>query len=93
MQVLYKVQKDEPDPVDSDSDSTLILDDDIKSPVPAKNKTRGRNKKPNKKRKQKTFVTKTYVLRKGWTSRKSKEQKKKTIHIQVFNVFITVAYL
>ena len=70
-------KKDEPDLVDSDSDATLILDDNIKSPVPAKNKTKERNKKLNKKSKQKTFVTKTYVLS----------------PIQVFNVFITVAYL
>ena len=70
-------KKDEPDPVDSDSDATVILDNDIKSPVPAINKTRGRNKKPNKKRKQKTFVTKTYVLRKGGLPRRAKNKRKK----------------
>ena len=69
--------KEEPDPVDSDSDATLILDNDIKSPVPAKNKTRGCNKKPNKKRKQKTFVTKTYVLRKGGLPGKAKNKRRK----------------
>ena len=70
-------KKEEPDPVDSDSDATLILDNDIKPPVPAKNKTRGRNKKPNKRRKQKTFVTKTYVLRKGGLPGKAKYKRKK----------------
>ena len=70
-------KKDKPDPVDSDSDATLILDDDIKSPVLDKNKTRGRNKKPNKRRKQKTFVTKTYVLRKGGLPGKAKNKRRK----------------
>ena len=70
-------KKDEPDPVDSDSDATVILDNDNKSPVPAINKTRGRNKKPNKRRKQKTFVTKTYVLRKGGLPGRAKNKRKK----------------
>ena len=67
-------KKEEPDPVDSDSDATLILGNDNRSPVTAKNKTRGRNKKPNKRRKQKTFVTKTYVLRKGGLPGKAKNK-------------------
>ena len=70
-------KKGEPGPVDSDSDATVILDNDIKSPVPAINKTRGRNKKPNKRRNQKTFVTKTYVLRKGGLPRRAKNKRKK----------------
>ena len=70
-------KKDESDPVDSDSDATLILDDNIKSPVPGKNKTKGRNKKLNKKSKQKTFVTKTYVLRKGGLPGKAKKKGRK----------------
>ena len=70
-------KKDEPDPVDSDSDATVILDNDNKSPVPAINKTRGRNKKPNKRRKQKTFITKTYVLRKGGLPGRAKNKRKK----------------
>ena len=70
-------KKDEPNPVDSDSDATLILDDDIKTPVPSKNKTRRCNKKTKKKRAQKTFVTKTYVLRKGGLPVKAKNKKRK----------------
>ena len=70
-------KKDESDPVDSDSDATLILDDNIKFPVPGKNKTKRRNKKLNKKSKQKTFVTKTYVLRKGGLPGKAKKKGRK----------------
>ena len=63
--------------VDSNSDATVIVDADTKPPVPTKNKTRGHNKKPNKKRKQKTFVTKTYVLRKGGLPGKAKKKRRK----------------
>ena len=71
------LKKDEPNPEDSDSDATVILDNNNKPPVPAKNKTRGCNKNTNKRRKQKTFVTKTYVLRKGGLPRRAKNKKKK----------------
>ena len=49
---------------DTDSDATVILEEDIKPPVPNKRKITRRNKRPNKKTKQKTFVIKTYILRK-----------------------------
>ena len=70
-------KKVEPNPEDSDSDATIILDNINKSPVPAKNKTRGHNKNTNKRSKQKIFVTKTYVLRKGGLPRRSKNKRKK----------------
>ena len=46
----------------TDSDATVIVEDNIKPPVLNKKKTMGRNKKPRNKTKQKTFVTKTYIL-------------------------------
>ena len=73
-------KRDEPDLIDSDSDATVILDNDNKSPVPTKNKTIGRNKNSNERKKQKTFVTKTYVLRKGGLPRRARN-KKKTLYL------------
>ena len=70
-------KKDKSIPTDSDSDATVILDHDNKSPVPAKTKSMGRNKNTNKKIKQKTFVTKTYVLRKGGLPRRARNKRKK----------------
>ena len=65
-------KKDKPDPEDSDSDATIILD-----PVPTQSKTSGRNKNAKNGRKQKTFVTKAYVLRKGGLPKRLKNKKKK----------------
>ena len=66
-------KKDKRDREDSDSDATIILD-----PVPTKSKTRRRNINVKSERKQKTFVTKAYVLRKGGLHKRLKEQKEKT---------------
>ena len=85
-------KKDEPKPIESDSDATVILDNNNQSTVPAKNKTSGHNKNTNKRRKQKTFVTKTYVLRKGGLPRRARNKRKKLL-IQVFKVFIAMGYL
>ena len=46
----------------TDRDAKVIMEDNIKHPVPSKRKTTGHNKKPRNKTKQKTFVTKTYIL-------------------------------
>lgn len=62
---------------DTDSDATVILEEDIKPPVPNKRKITRRNKKPNKKTKQKMFVTKTYILRKGGSVVKPKKKRRK----------------
>ena len=70
-------KKDEANPIESDSDATVILDNINQSPVPAKKKTSGRNKNINKIIKQKTFVTKTYVLRKGGVPKRAKNKRKK----------------
>ena len=55
----------------------MILEEDIKPPVPNKRKITGCNKKPNKKTKQKTFVTKTYIPRKGGSTIKPKKKRRK----------------
>ena len=62
---------------DTDSDATVIVEDNIKPPVPNKRKTTGRNKKPRNKTKQKMFVTKTYILRKGGSAPKPKKKRRK----------------
>ena len=62
---------------DNDSDATVIMDTDIKPTMPVKNRTMGCNKKPKKKSKQKTFVTKTYILRKGGSMGKPKKKRRK----------------
>ena len=62
---------------DTDSDATVILEEDIKPPVPNKRKITGLNKKPKKKTKQKTFVTKTHILRKGGSAVKPKKERRK----------------
>ena len=62
---------------DTDSDATVIVEEDIKPTVPTKRKTIGRNKKPKKKTKQKRFVTKTYILRKGGYAIKPKKKRRK----------------
>ena len=59
---------------ENDSDATVILDTDIKPTLPIKNRTTGHNKKPKKRSKQKTFVTKTYILRKGGAAGKPKKK-------------------
>ena len=61
---------------DTDSDAMVIFEDNIK-PVPNKRKTTGHNKKPRNKTKQKMFVTKTYILRKGGSARKPKKKRRK----------------
>ena len=61
----------------TDSDATVIVEDNIKPPVPNKRKTTGRNKKPRNKTKQKMFVTKTYILRKGGSAPKPKKKRRK----------------
>ena len=55
----------------------MILEDNIKPPVPNKRKTTRHNKKPKNKTKQKTFVTKTYILRKGGSAPKPKKKRRK----------------
>ena len=62
---------------DTDSDATVIFEDNIKPPVPNKRKTTGHNKKPMNKTKQKTFVTKTYILQKGGSAPKPKKKRRK----------------
>ena len=62
---------------DSDSDTTIIVDTDTRPKAQVKNKTTGRNKSSKKKSKQKTFVTRTYVLRKGGSAGKSKKKQRK----------------
>ena len=62
---------------DTDSDAMVIVEDNIKPPVPNKRKTTRRNKKPRNKTKQKTFVTKTYILRKGGSAPKPKKKRRK----------------
>ena len=62
---------------DSDSNATIVIEQDIKPSVVKECKTIGRNRKPNKKTKQKTFETKTYMLRKGGTSAKAKKKGRK----------------
>ena len=76
-------KKDKSIPTDSDSDATVILDHENRSPVPAKTKSMGRNKNTNKKIKQKTFVTKTYVLRKGGLPRRARNKRKNNIYSSV----------
>ena len=72
----------------------MILDNNNKSPVPnQKQKLGDVTKILIKKESRKTFGTKTYVLRKGGLPRRAKEQKEKTVLIQVFNVFIMMGYL
>ena len=58
----------------TDSDATVIVEDNIKPSVPNKRKTTGCNKKPRNITKQKTFVTKTYILRKGGSAPKPKKK-------------------
>ena len=77
----------------TDSDATVIVEDNIKLPVPNKRKTTGCNKKPRNKSKQKTFVTKTYILRKRGSAPQTKEKKEKAIFVQMFNVCIEMAHL
>ena len=62
---------------DTDSDATVILEQDIKLKKPITRKTIGCNRKSSKKAKQKTFVTKTYILRKGGTAINSKKKRRK----------------
>ena len=62
---------------DTDSDATVIVEEDIKPTVPTKRKTTRCNKKPKKKTKQKRFVTKTYILRKGGYAIKPKKKRRK----------------
>ena len=61
----------------TDSNATVIVEDNIKPPVPHKRKTTRHNKKPRNKTKQKTFVTKTYILRKGGSAPKPKKKRRK----------------
>ena len=55
----------------------MIVEDNIKPPVPNRRKTTRRNKKPRNKTKQKTFVTKTYILQKGGSAPKPKKKRRK----------------
>ena len=70
-------KRETPTNEDIDSDATVILGEDIKPSVPNKRKTTRRNKRPNKKTKQKMFVTKTYILRKGGSAIKPKKKRRK----------------
>ena len=85
-------KKDEPNLTDSDSDATVIIDNNNKSPAPTKTKTTGHNKNRNKRKTQKTFITKTYVLRKGGLPRRTRK-KEKLLLIQVFKVFIKMGHM
>ena len=62
---------------DTDSDAMVIVEDNIKPPVPNKIKTTRHNKKPRNKTKQKMFVTKTYILRKGGSAPEPKKKRRK----------------
>ena len=70
-------KQESPTNKDTDSDATVILEDNIKPPVPNKRKTTGHNKKPKNKAKQKTLVTKSYILRKGGSAPKLKKTRRK----------------
>ena len=71
---------------DTDSDATIIIEQDTEPKKPKIRKTTGRNKKPSKKAKLETFVTKTYVLRKGGTSVSSKKKGESSISSNVLCV-------
>ena len=60
-----------------DSDATVIVEEDEDLKPLIKKKTTGHNKKPGKKTKQKTFITKTYALRRGGSKAKLKNKRKK----------------
>ena len=49
----------------NDSDATIILDETPNIEAPKRKPITGRNRKPGKKNKTKTFVTRTYSLRRG----------------------------
>ena len=70
-------KKEKPTEENSDSDATVILEEDNKPNNPTTRKTTGRNNKSKKKSKQKTFVNKTYILRKGGTNVKPKNKRRK----------------
>ena len=70
-------KKEKPTEENSDSDATVILEGDNKPNNPATRKTMGCNNKPKKKSKQKMFVTKTYILRRGPTKVKHKNKRRK----------------
>ena len=63
---------DKNDNSSSDSDATIILDETPCPQTPKKKPTRGRNPKTGKKIKSKTFVTRTYSLRRGGTKPKKR---------------------
>ena len=75
--LVLSPKQETPTNEDTDSDATVIVEDNIKPPVPNKRKTTGHNKKPRNKTKQKTFVTKTYILRKGGSAPKPKKKRRK----------------
>ena len=64
------VKKETPAVDSTDSDATVLLDEDYVPKTLPLQKTTGCNNKPRKKTKQKTFVTKTYILRKGGSKAK-----------------------
>ena len=70
-------KKETPIIQDTDSDATVILEEGTKPTVPRKRKTMGCNKKPKKKTKQKTFITKTDILRKGGSAINPKKKRRK----------------
>ena len=70
-------KQETPTEENTDSDATVIVEDNTKPSVPNKMKTSGCNKKSRNKTKQKTFVTKTYILRKGGSAPKPKKKRRK----------------
>ena len=70
-------KKEKPAEESPDSDATVILEGDNKPNTPTTRKTTGCNNKSKKKTTQKTFVTKTYILRKGGTKIKPKNKRRK----------------
>ena len=61
----------------SDSDATVIMDDETCPQSPKKKPITGHNAKPGKKIKSKTFLTRTYSLRRGGTNSKKKSKLQK----------------
>ena len=68
---------DNPKEESTDSDTTVIIEGCNKSKSPNKTKTTRCNTKSTKTTKQKTFVTKSYILRKGSSKAKPKFKKRK----------------
>ena len=72
-----KVPSNENSNENTDSDATIIVEESIKPPVHSRRKITGRNKKSTNRTNKKTFVTKTYILRKGGSVSKPKKKRRK----------------